>query len=45
MYIVYLVMFAAFFACGYFFGTEHKEKCSYDVYKRTNGLFEPVKRD
>lgn len=45
MYIIVLIMFAAFFACGYFFGLEQKEKSSYDVYKRTNGLFEPVKRN
>ena len=45
MSIIYFIMFAAFFACGYFFGTEQKSKCPYDVYKRTNGLYEPVKRD
>lgn len=45
MYLICLILFAAFFACGYFFGGESKEKSPYDVYKRTNGLFEPVKRD
>lgn len=35
---------AAFFICGFFIGRKTRLKSRYDVYKKTNGLYEPQRR-
>ena len=40
-----LLLTALAFVCGFLWGRKTRSKKEYDIYKKTNGLFEPVKRN